>query len=71
MLVHELLGQTVENLALEQREHQKTIDVLRQLKEGAITLERLTVDGNFWSVAAIAPPSPVAEASTEKTAAEN
>lgn len=55
--VHEILGIQVEQNGLMQamydtelEAHLKTIQLLRDLKSGAIEIERVEVEGNTWTV---------------------
>lgn len=46
----EQLGRLYVALRLEQMQHRRTIDVLRQIKSGELDLDRLNVDGDGWRV---------------------
>lgn len=48
--IYELFGRMAEQLEKENAEHLRTIDILRQLKEGKITLEQLSVTENSWAI---------------------
>lgn len=51
MTIHELYGRLAEALENEAAAHRKTFEVLASVKDGSISLDRLTVTGSGWTVA--------------------
>lgn len=58
MNIYEQHGRLVEQYQTECENHQQTVNVLRRLKQGEITLDLLTVtDDNKWSI--VPTPEPL------------
>lgn len=50
--IYEMYGRLAEQLDRETTEHLRTIDVLRQLKAGTLTIDKIEVTERGWTVTA-------------------
>lgn len=54
---YELLGRKQEIIENQHAEYMKMLGVLREIKDGKISLDRLHVEADSWSVDPLAPPA--------------